>query len=50
MDNIELEKEVEDSVTLKEGDEPLDEATRQILVKKNRFRILTRTFVKPPPD
>lgn len=39
-----MEKKVEEKLVPKEGEEPMDEETKQLMARKLRFKILTKAF------
>ncbi len=44
LDNLHIEKEVEDALAPKEGEEALDEDTKALETRKLKFKNLTRLF------
>ena len=45
-----MERQIEEAIAPKEGDDPIDEETKQLLHRKARFKIITRSFFCKPED
>ena len=47
MDTQALDKQIDEELQPKEGDEPVDEETKQFLARKLRLQIMTKGFFAP---
>ena len=48
LDAQALEKQIDEALIAKEGEEPLDEEAKHYAARKLRFQILTKGFYSPP--
>jgi hypothetical protein len=47
VDALAMEKQIEDELQPKEGEEPIDEDTKQLMARKLRFKLMTKGFFAP---
>ena len=47
LDHQALDKQIEEELQPKEGDEPIDEATKEFMARKLRFQISSKGFYAP---
>ena len=44
FDHQEMEKQIEEAIVPKEGEEPMDDETKQLIQRKLRFKLMSKGF------